>query len=312
MRQRRTAKIWSLFEEVERVLQALAMDVTLTGEESELNTNNNSSRHNMSSSSTSRYQIGTYTTLQQGENEGQKISAWTPPQVTQDHTEDRTTVLLPVPNNTITSKKEVIKIKKSKELLEECKSSVCSADIKEGDQYEVTGNFKNVTEDKAASIIATVVHKSFNDLPDTVMLEIFSYLSQVELCRIQLVCWKWYNLSLDRDLWKTFDMTDFSDIPDDALKRFLVSKLSLKTKEIQSRNSVVAAEVLETAMQYCRNIQRLSIPNCKLSLKEKQTRKASDFQCNLKMIDMRDVKGNLNILEDYILEKGFELEVLGE
>ncbi len=44
---------------------------------------------------------------------------------------------------------------------------------------------------------------SFDDLPDEIILRIFSFLPEKDLCiNCSLVCWKWHNLSSDKSLIK--------------------------------------------------------------------------------------------------------------
>lgn len=54
----------------------------------------------------------------------------------------------------------------------------------------------------------------WDSLPDELLLQVFSYLCLPALVRVSRVCKKWYQLSKDRTLWQTLDLTGAKLHPD--------------------------------------------------------------------------------------------------
>ncbi|XP_018329211.1 uncharacterized protein LOC108739697 [Agrilus planipennis] len=98
----------------------------------------------------------------------------------------------------------------------------------------------------------------FSDIPDEVMVKIFSYFSIFELYyTIRLVCERWHGLAMDYKLWKVISIPD--DTPFDDVRLWLKSALKLKYLTIYYRTDI--EKILLQVRINCMELQVLEIIN---------------------------------------------------
>ncbi|KAL4235993.1 hypothetical protein ACF0H5_004381 [Mactra antiquata] len=67
---------------------------------------------------------------------------------------------------------------------------------------------------------------SFQELPDVIVLNIFSYMSVKDLCKISRVCKSWRRIACDKTLWKHIDMTTCAYLDLRKVWKFYRTRLS--------------------------------------------------------------------------------------
>lgn len=111
---------------------------------------------------------------------------------------------------------------------------------------------------------------NINDLPDNIILEVFTHLNVKELCVITRVCKSWKRIASDRSLWKTVDLRpykfDLRNLGKLARNRFSDVLISLRlrgslqkaTTRSWSKDSVSDA-LLRDLRDRCPNLKELEI-----------------------------------------------------
>jgi hypothetical protein len=70
---------------------------------------------------------------------------------------------------------------------------------------------------------------SICELPEDVLLVVFSFLDVLSVVRCSLTCRQWYRISKDWSLWQQVDLTMFT-LQSQALRKFVQQYCSDKTK----------------------------------------------------------------------------------
>lgn len=114
---------------------------------------------------------------------------------------------------------------------------------------------------------------TFADLPDSVLLEIFSYLPVRDRIRISRVCHHWKKLVDDRWLWRHVDLTLYTMRPKvmwHLLRRYMASRLhSLRMGGYLfsgSQAPQLSPALMRALGQKCPNLQRLCLHVANLSM----------------------------------------------
>uniref|UniRef100_A0A4X1UP89 F-box/LRR-repeat protein 12 n=4 Tax=Sus scrofa TaxID=9823 RepID=A0A4X1UP89_PIG len=124
------------------------------------------------------------------------------------------------------------------------------------------------TEMRVGGMMAT-----FADLPDSVLLEIFSYLPVRDRIRISRVCHRWKRLVDDRWLWRHVDLTLYTMRPKvmwHLLRRYMASRLhSLRMGGYLfsgSQAPQLSPALMRALGQKCPNLKRLCLHVANLSM----------------------------------------------
>lgn len=114
---------------------------------------------------------------------------------------------------------------------------------------------------------------TLSDLPDSVLLEIFSYLPVRDRIRISRVCHRWKRLVDDRWLWRHVDLTLYTMRPKvmwHLLRRYMATRLhSLRMGGYLfsgSKAPQLSPALLRALGQKCPNLQRLCLHVADLTL----------------------------------------------
>lgn len=114
---------------------------------------------------------------------------------------------------------------------------------------------------------------TFADLPDSVLLEIFSYLPVRDRIRISRVCHRWKRLVDDRWLWRHVDLTLYTMRPKvmwHLLRRYMASRLhSLRMGGYLfsgSQAPQLSPALMRALGQKCPNLKRLCLHVANLSM----------------------------------------------
>ena len=113
--------------------------------------------------------------------------------------------------------------------------------------------------------------QSLNDLPDDILLRIFSFLSNMELCNASGVCQKWQELCWDPLLWESIEILNYQDSDINKVLRNLLTKLARSTdgryclmvRSLKLNGcELLADKGLGFVARYCIDLEELQISNC--------------------------------------------------
>ena len=103
-----------------------------------------------------------------------------------------------------------------------------------------------------------------NKLPDSIIIEIFSYLTSKELVtKLALVCKKWRCLTYDPSLWREIQTDEFSsiNIQDSTILRFINYAKTVKTLSLRGCYQI-SNKVLRGVTINGSRLQNLNLENC--------------------------------------------------
>lgn len=106
-----------------------------------------------------------------------------------------------------------------------------------------------------------------NELPDTVLLAIFSLLSSqrlYNLCRMRLICRRWRDLATDSSLWRTISFPNNKRLNIEVLKNILSWCTNVKEVDL-SYCPLVDDGCLEVITENCPTLRILKVHECKVS-----------------------------------------------
>lgn len=115
---------------------------------------------------------------------------------------------------------------------------------------------KTSDEESATAII----HANINDLPEELLLMLFSYLTPQELyCIIRPVCKRWWRMSKIPSLWRNIKVKN--DVPLTELRKWFQIAENLNHLELINREDV--SVILRDVSAYSSNLETLTLTNCK-------------------------------------------------
>ena len=139
-----------------------------------------------------------------------------------------------------------------------------------------------------------------HDLPDSIILQIFSKFTIKERLLLRRVCWKWHHLLMDYSVWKSIDLSEDSFLSSKMNNAILESWITAWGKTIQhidvSDCKWLTDLVIQKVAQTCNDLRSLDIEGCF---------QVSDTGVNKIATNCRHLK-SLNIFLSGVSEKGFE------
>ena len=109
---------------------------------------------------------------------------------------------------------------------------------------------------------------SLGDLPDTVLLKIFSNFSLPELCHIALVCRHWLWIVYDSELWRYVDLSKYKQINEGHIVNLIQARLSPLLKSLDLSNREITPVIMNELSEHCHQLDTLVLQNCLLSENE--------------------------------------------
>lgn len=102
-------------------------------------------------------------------------------------------------------------------------------------------------------------HMDINDMPDELLLMLFSYLSPQELyCIIRPVCMRWNRISKTTSLWKK--ITVGVEVPTNILRQWIQNSPNLRVLELEYRNDINC--ILKEISKHSPHIEELTMLDC--------------------------------------------------
>ncbi|GJQ69713.1 hypothetical protein Trydic_g22284 [Trypoxylus dichotomus] len=98
-----------------------------------------------------------------------------------------------------------------------------------------------------------------NNLPDEVLLNIFSYFTTKQLhCDIRPVCRRWMVLAMSPILWKAIDVRN--EVPTNILTNWIKTSPLLKSFSVEDRNDTNI--IAEQLAKCCKQLESVKMQNC--------------------------------------------------
>ena len=129
------------------------------------------------------------------------------------------------------------------------------------------GNFNKTNIIKPLAIQAGVEHGTNRytvfDLPDEIMLKIFSYFTRTDLCRyVAPVCQTWLAYARDSTLWEEITEAEFRNVTSALLVKVITSWCSLlKVLDLKGRSNLDKSDI-RAIFSSCPLIEKLSFAFC--------------------------------------------------
>uniref|UniRef100_A0A7M5XFA7 F-box domain-containing protein n=1 Tax=Clytia hemisphaerica TaxID=252671 RepID=A0A7M5XFA7_9CNID len=146
---------------------------------------------------------------------------------------------------------------------------------------------------------------NLDDLPDTVLLKIFSSFELPELCHVALVCKHWLWIVYDSELWRYVDLSKYKQINERHIVNLIQARLSPLLKSLDLSNREITPVIMNELSEHCQQLDTLVLQNC--LMQDSQTDEISNLSTvpeKLVRLDVRNFKQgpkNLNIKISYIL-----------
>lgn len=104
---------------------------------------------------------------------------------------------------------------------------------------------------------------NISDLPDEIILKVFSYFTPTELCRyIAPVCVSWLTFARDGTLWEEITEKEFKDVSSDLLVKVITSWCSLlRSVDFKGRSEMTISD-FEAVFKSCPQIETISFAFC--------------------------------------------------
>eukprot|EP00794_Sanderia_malayensis_P007266 gene7266-8077_t len=130
-----------------------------------------------------------------------------------------------------------------------------------------------------------------SNLPDELMLKIFSYFSLPDLCRyVAPICITWLQYARDSTLWESITEDEFKDIPSDLLVKVLTSWCSLlRCLELKCRSDMTLADFI-LIFKACPLIESISFAFCP-QMEDEMLQKCAQYLNNVHCINFEGCLG---------------------
>ena len=155
------------------------------------------------------------------------------------------------------------------------------------------------------------------DLPDSVLLKIFSNLSHPELCRIALVCKHWLWIVFDSELWKYVDFSQCNNVTEEHVLNLIRSRLSPLLKMVDLSNCPVTPIVFHELTDNFQQLETLVLQNSSYKEDDDTTKVNTELQRvsvpeNLIRLDLRNFKAGFQFVHLILEVAGMnQLECFG-
>ena len=146
-----------------------------------------------------------------------------------------------------------------------------------------------------------------DSLPDDIWLEVFSFLSQKDICRT------WKRLSRDSSLWSCLNLQPYArSLREDIILSLLNTMFAPLGRQLNLSKNLVTTEILKTIFETCHRLESLSVNNSRFhSIIGPWLERRVDQVETLIFLDLRNASGFAAGIED-ILQKAYNLKYPGK
>ena len=141
-----------------------------------------------------------------------------------------------------------------------------------------------------------IAYFPMNELPDSLVLRIFTHLNMVDLGRASRVCHKWKRITYDQSIWRSVNLERHARTLDDKSFQLMVkSRLSVSLRQLNLSNCAVSSKMLRQLAKSCKNLQ--SVIFGKGSKLVNSSTDEVNFPPNLELLELRPARGDFTFLK---------------
>lgn len=137
-------------------------------------------------------------------------------------------------------------------------------------------------------------------LPDSVVLQIFSYLDKRELGVMAQVSWRWRRIAYDRCFWHTLDLNTFwpltNDMAEDTLLMLIRTRLAFALDSLDLGACSLTVKIAKELARKCPNLKRLVFHSVKI-FEDPTFGHSRQFPTSLELMDLRYCWGNFSFMK---------------
>ena len=135
-----------------------------------------------------------------------------------------------------------------------------------------------------------------NELPDSLMLRIFTYLNMSDLGKASRVCRKWKRITYDPSIWRSVNLERHARTLDDKSFQLMVkSRLGPSLRHLNLSNCAVTSKMLRQLAKSCKNLH--SVIFGKGSKFVISNNDEVNFPPNLELLELRPARGDFAFLK---------------
>lgn len=97
------------------------------------------------------------------------------------------------------------------------------------------------------------------DFPDTLILLIFSFLSETDLCRVAQACGSWRSIAYDSSLWKSVNLKRFHKLNEISLIKVIRSRMVPFLYKLNLGGFTLSSRVFHVLVKHCSRLRVLCL-----------------------------------------------------
>lgn len=159
-------------------------------------------------------------------------------------------------------------------------------------------NFSFLPVDPALILLEKLLQRKSNfdtavyDLPDTVVLKVFSYLDEYELCNVAAVCASWRRIAYDSSLWTRVDLRRYNSRLDNLrLIKLIRTRFAPLITSLNLGSYTVSTQIFQALCKYCPKLKVLGLEG--VTFIGNFSVYSNSFPHGLRRLDIRHARGDL-------------------
>ncbi|XP_067047214.1 F-box/LRR-repeat protein 2-like [Acropora muricata] len=128
------------------------------------------------------------------------------------------------------------------------------------------------------------------EFPDTLMLVIFSFLRETDLCRVAQTCKCWRSIAYDSSLWKSVNLKQFHKLNEICLLKVIRCRMVPLLFKLNLGGFTLSPRVFNTLVKHCPRLRVLCLESA--TFVEEFRVKSESFPDNLTKLDIRHSSGH--------------------
>lgn len=143
-----------------------------------------------------------------------------------------------------------------------------------------------------------IARNTEGQLPDSLILEIFSYLNKRQLGVIAQVSKRWRRVAYDKSFWHTLDLTTFcQDIDETTMLMMIQTRLACTLTSLNLGSVKLTAKIAKDLARKCPDLKRIVFRSVAISGDPAFSGESKQFPASLELMDLRNCSGNLQYMK---------------
>lgn len=130
-----------------------------------------------------------------------------------------------------------------------------------------------------------------HDFPDTMILSIFSYLCERDLCRVAQACNRWSLIAYDSSLWKMVNLKSFHKLNEVCLIKLIRCRMVPMLYKINLGRFTLSPRVFQVLVKYCKQLKVLCLQSATF-VEDFTVNATESFPQHLTKLDIRHSSGH--------------------